>query len=103
TCALPICGAREPHALHPRTRTAVPNSYGARYELGTHVRVRVPGGGHAPIGSGRAERRPADPARLAAGKPQRAELVHPHPPRMVHATSSAPGYELASPMRTRGP
>src|SRR5690606_33076904 len=33
---------RRPREPSPRTRTSAPNSYGARYELGTGVRVRCP-------------------------------------------------------------
>src|SRR5690606_20265257 len=38
-------GAREPAPATPPTRSSVPISYGARYEIGTELRVRGQGQG----------------------------------------------------------
>src|SRR5690606_18631119 len=82
---------RPPPAPRPplRTRTCVPSSYGARYELGTQLRVGAPGT--------RRPTRRAHPA-LAVRTPHHArpcELVPVCRTRTVRATSSAPSYESA--------
>jgi len=100
---------RRPREPSPRTRTSAPSSYGARYELGTGVRVRCPhrrGRGWTLwwrsrrvaagcVGdAGWSDVRRVPSALPSTGHP--GELVSPHRARTVHATSSARRYELAA-------
>src|SRR5690606_10127342 len=66
----------------PRTRTCEPNSYGARYELGTQVRVGAPGGARGPT-------RPAHGASAGGAHRPHPALATPRSPAGARPTRPA--------------